>query len=277
MSEAETRDDCAARADGAACVIRSMAVRGTREQTFRHDRPFYDRGSLRGVADAIESHNPGQLRDELGDLFVSNCIPLENGAGARLVRFCGRVRPRFTISSCGGIRTCSPGAPVEGLEAQTRNWEELKATANARKVAGAPAGQAMPAPAGGCAEGASPRLPGPRKLGRTRRRRVGFDWQEPGQVRDKVLGRVGGSGRGAGARSHMSALPRKSAICCSAIANWTTAPENRSGRGPAGGEREVRAAVFRPDGKRWPAPAVPRFESLSAAEWDALWRKAKEA
>jgi ATP diphosphatase len=120
---------------------------------------------------------------------------------------------------------------------------------------------------------ALPALARAAKLGR-RAARVGFDWQEPGQVRDKVLEELGEVDEALGRESH-ERLTEEVGDLLFAMANWAlhlkVDPEEALRAANAKFERRFREmeALARSRGAR--------LESLSAAEWDELWRKAKEA
>jgi len=90
-----------------------------REQTFATIAPFTIEEAYE-VADAIDRGDPGQLRDELGDLLFQ--IVFHARMAQERGWFDSQAWPlRFTISSCAGILTCSP-VP------RSRDWRHRRAT-----------------------------------------------------------------------------------------------------------------------------------------------------
>jgi ATP diphosphatase len=235
-----------------------------REQTFATIAPFTIEEAYE-VADAIDRGDPGQLRDELGDLLFQ-------------IVFHSRIAQERGWFDFAAVATSIhdklvrrhphvfAGAPVEGLEAQTRNWEQLKARERAA-VASADASALADVPK------ALPALARAAKLGR-RAARVGFDWQEPGQVRDKVIEEVAEVDEALSRESH-ERLTEEVGDLLFAMANWAlhlkVDPEEALRAANAKFERRFRQMEAVAGSRGAP------LESLSAAEWDELWRKAKEA
>ncbi len=121
---------------------------------------------------------------------------------------------------------------------------------------------------------ALPALTRAAKLGR-RAARVGFDWEHPSQVRDKVLEEVreidDELAGGAGASS--ASLTEELGDLLFAVANWglhlKIDPEEALRAANAKFERRFR---------RMEALAAAQgspLQTLDAAQWDALWRQAK--
>jgi nucleoside triphosphate diphosphatase len=112
------------------------------------------------------------------------------------------------------------------------------------------------------------------KLGR-RAARVGFDWQEASQVRDKVLEEIAEVDQVLAAPTESpQRLAEELGDLLFAIANWTlhlkVDPEEALRAANAKFERRFR---------RMEALASSRgrgLQSLDAAEWDDLWRQAKQ-
>ena len=134
---------------------------------------------------------------------------------------------------------------------------------------------------------ALPALARAAKLGR-RAARVGFDWQEPSQVRDKVLEELSevdaalaaansapeeGKGTVNGDASGTSGVAEELGDLLFAIANWTLHlkidPEEALRAANAKFERRFRHMESLAHSRG------AKLESLTAAEWDELWRKAK--
>jgi len=263
-----------------------------REQTFATIAPFTIEEAYE-VADAIDRGDPGQLRDELGDLLFQivfhSRIAQERGwfdfaavatsIHDKLVRrhphvFAGdrAATERPAREPPAGVSEGIPSgdAPVEGLEAQTRNWEELKARERAEVAARE---RSSDTSALADVPRALPALARAAKLGR-RAARVGFDWQEPGQVRDKVIEELAEVDKAQAEESH-ERLTEEVGDLLFAMANWAlhlqVDPEEALRAANAKFERRFRQMEAQA------AARDARLESLSAAEWDELWRKAKEA
>lgn len=239
-----------------------------REQTFTTIAPYTIEESYE-VADAIERNDPQQLRDELGDLLFQIVFH------ARMAQ----ERGWFDFADVAGaiheklVRRhphVFAGAPAGGPESQARSWEALKARERAesaarRKSADTSALADVPR--------ALPALARAAKLGR-RAARVGFDWQESAQVRDKVIEELGEVDEALAQHSHERVTEELGDLLF-AIANWTLHlridPEEALRAANAKFERRFR---------QMEAAALARgakLESLTAAQWDELWREAKEA
>jgi nucleoside triphosphate diphosphatase len=243
-----------------------------REQTFATIAPFTIEEAYE-VADAIDRDDPNQLRDELGDLLfqiVFHSRMAQERGWFDFAHVASSIHDKLVRRHPHVFR----GAPAEDL---SRTWEELKAHERAEAAARGKAGDSS---ALADVPKALPALARAAKLGR-RAARVGFDWQEPGQVRDKVLeelaevDQVLAEAGQPGANGSQERLAEELGDLLFAIANWTLHlqidPEEALRAANAKFERRFR---------RMEALAGSRgakLESLSAAEWDALWRQAKEA
>jgi MazG family protein len=238
-----------------------------REQTFATIAPFTIEEAYE-VADAIERGDPGQLRDELGDLLFQIVFHSRMAQERGWFDFAA-VATSIHDKLVRRHPHVFAGAPVEGLEAQTRNWEELKA----RERAEVAARQQSDGSALADVPKALPALARAAKLGR-RAARVGFDWQEPGQVRDKVLEELAEVDAALGHESHERVTEEVGDLLF-AVANWTLHlkidPEEALRAANAKFERRFRQM------EALAGSRGARLERLSAAEWDELWRKAKEA
>jgi MazG family protein len=239
-----------------------------REQTFATIAPFTIEEAYE-VADAIDRGDQGQLRDELGDLLFQIVFH------SRLAQERGWFDFAAVATSIHDklVRRhphVFAGAPAEGLEAQTRNWEELKARERAEVAARQ---QSSDSSALADVPQALPALARAAKLGR-RAARVGFDWQEPGQVRDKVIEELAEVDAALAQESHERVTEEVGDLLF-AIANWTLHlkidPEEALRAANAKFERRFRQM------EALAGSRGAQLKSLSAAEWDALWRKAKEA
>jgi ATP diphosphatase len=239
-----------------------------REQTFATIAPFTIEEAYE-VAEAIERRDPGQLRDELGDLLFQIVFHSRMAQERGWFDFAA-VATSIHDKLVRRHPHVFAGAPVESLEAQTRNWEELKARERAEVAARQ---QSADGSALADVPKALPALARAAKLGR-RAARVGFDWQEPGQVRDKVLEELAEVDAALGEESHERVTEEVGDLLF-AIANWTLHlkidPEEALRAANAKFERRFRKM------EALAGARGARLESLSAAEWDELWRKAKEA
>jgi ATP diphosphatase len=121
---------------------------------------------------------------------------------------------------------------------------------------------------------ALPALTRAAKLGR-RAARVGFDWENPSQVRDKVLEEVReiDEALADGTEASAARLEEELGDLLFAVANWglhlDLDPEQALRAANAKFERRFR---------RMEVLAAARdvaLRSLDAAQWDALWRQAK--
>jgi nucleoside triphosphate diphosphatase len=238
------------------------------EQTFASIAPFTIEEAYE-VADAIDRNDPQQLRDELGDLLFQIVFHSRMAEEAGLFDFSG-VAAAIHDKLVRRHPHVFADAPRAGIEAQTRNWEELKA----RERASAAARQQSPdTSALADVPKALPALARAAKLGR-RAARVGFDWQEPHQVRDKVLEELGEVDEALAANAPERVTEELGDLLF-AIANWTlhlkVDPEEALRAANAKFERRFRHM------ESLAAAAGMQLESLSPAAWEDLWQKAKKA
>jgi ATP diphosphatase len=239
-----------------------------REQTFATIAPFTIEEAYE-VADAIERGDPRQLRDELGDLLFQIVFHSRMAQERGWFDF-SNVATSIHDKLVRRHPHVFAGAPVEGVESQTRTWEELKARERAES---ATRQEAPDTSALADVPKALPALARAAKLGR-RAARVGFDWQEPGQVRDKVIEELGevDEALAAGSRERVT---EELGDLLFAIANWTLHlkidPEEALRAANAKFERRFRQMEALA-GARGTA-----LESLNATQWDELWRQAKKA
>jgi ATP diphosphatase len=240
------------------------------QQTFATIAPFTIEEAYE-VADAIDREEPQQLRDELGDLLFQIVFH------ARMAEERGWFDFSDVVTAIHDklVRRhphVFAGAAVDDLH---RTWEELKAR---ERAAGAAGKESADTSALADVPKALPALSRAAKLGR-RAARVGFDWQEPGQVRDKILEELGEvdqvladqvAGSAAGEK-----LSEELGDLLFATANWAlhlkVDPEEALRAANVKFERRFRQmeAMAGRQGRK--------LESLSAADWDELWRRAKQA
>ena len=241
------------------------------EQTFATIAP-YTLEEAYEVADAIDRGDPGQLRDELGDLLFQ-------------VVFHSRLAEERGWFDFANVATAIhdklvrrhphvfAGAVLEDAQSQSRLWEELKAQERAERAGTADSSALANIPK------ALPALMRAAKIGR-RAARVGFDWQEPSQVRDKVLEELrevddalGGSA-GDGPAAQQARVAEELGDLLFAIANWSVHlqvdPEEALRAANAKFERRFRQmeSLAQQRGRA--------LSSLSAGEWDELWHEAKK-
>jgi MazG family protein len=241
-----------------------------REQTFRTIAPYTIEEAYE-VADAIERGQPQKLRDELGDLLfqvVFHARMAEEKGWFDFAAVARGIREKL-------IRRHPHVFEDEGLAADvgqlSKVWEEQKARERAEA-----AGEGATADHSALADvpHALPALIRAAKLGR-RAARVGFDWEHPSQVRDKVLEEVreidDELARGAGASA--ANLAEELGDLLFAVANWglhlKVDPEEALRAANAKFERRFR---------RMEALAAAQgapLRTLDAAQWDVLWRQAK--
>jgi ATP diphosphatase len=263
------------------------------EQTFATIAPYTIEEAYE-VADAIDRGDPAQLRDELGDLLFQIVFHSRMAQERGWFDF-ATVATAIHAKLVRRHPHVFAGAAREGVESQTRNWEELKARERAQRATGQ---READISALADVPKALPALVRAAKLGR-RAARVGFDWQEPAQVRDKVIEELrevdeavaeatntpaadvgspappdvgGDTGADASARGRIA---EEIGDLLFAIANWTIHlkidPEEALRAANTKFETRFRhmESLARARGAR--------LESLTATEWDDLWRKAKQA
>jgi nucleoside triphosphate diphosphatase len=241
-----------------------------REQTFRTIAPYTIEEAYE-VADAIERGQPAKLRDELGDLLfqvVFHARMAEEQGWFDFAAVARGIHEKLTRRHPHVFEDAALAADVGQL---SRVWEEQKARERAQA-----AGEGAAADRSALADvpNALPALSRAAKLGR-RAARVGFDWEHPSQVRDKVLEEVreidaelaGGAGAGA------ARLAEELGDLLFAVANWglhlKIDPEEALRAANAKFERRFR---------RMEALAAAHgtpLQALDAAQWDVLWRQAK--
>jgi MazG family protein len=238
-----------------------------REQTFATIAPYTIEEAYE-VADAIDRGDPQQLRDELGDLLFQ-------------IVFHSRMAEERGWFDYSDVATSIhdklvrrhphvfAGASIDGPDAQTRHWEELKARERAESAVrrGSDDHSALADVPKGL-----PALARAAKLGK-RAARVGFDWQEPAQVRDKVVEELAEVDEALrqGCSAH---LAEEMGDLLFAIANWSLHlkidPEEALRAANAKFERRFRKM------EALAAAAAEQLATLTPSRWDELWRLAKQ-
>jgi nucleoside triphosphate diphosphatase len=245
------------------------------EQTFATIAPYTIEEAYE-VADAIDRGEPAQLRDELGDLLFQIVFHSRMAEEKGWFDFAA-VATAIHAKLVRRHPHVFAGASREAPERQNQKWEELKAQERAQRAGGEKSGDAGTDKGGDTSALAEvpkalPALSRAAKLGR-RAGRVGFDWQEPAQVRDKVLEELREVDEAVTA-ARPERVAEELGDLLFAVANWT-----RHLR--VDPEEALRAAnvKFERRFRHMEAVAATRglkLESLSAAEWEDLWRHAKE-
>ena len=242
-----------------------------REQTFSTIAP-YTLEEAYEVADAVERGEPDKLREELGDLLfqvVFHARMAEEKGWFDFAQIAGGIREKLIRRHPHVFEDQGPAADAGEL---SRIWEEQKARERAQA-----AGEGAAADHSALADvpRALPALTRAAKLGR-RAARVGFDWENPSQVRDKVLEEVGEIDEalaGPGDPGDRGRLAEEVGDLLFAAANWSLHldidPEQALRQ--ANGKFERR---FRRMEALAAAQGAP-LQGLDAAQWDALWRQAK--
>ena len=240
------------------------------EQTFATIAPYTIEEAYE-VADAIEQGQPAKIRDELGDLLFQVVFHARMAQERGWFDFAAVARSIYEKlvrrhPHVFGDATAADSRTV------LRNWEDLKAQERASVGGGAPPGILADVPK------ALPALARAAKLGR-RAARVGFDWTEPRQVREKVLeeiGEVDAAGRsnpGAPRSGVPSQVAEEIGDLLFSVANWSRHlhidPEEALRAANSKFEKRFREM------ERLAAARGADTEKLSASEWDALWREAK--
>lgn len=237
-----------------------------REQSFASIAP-YTLEEAYEVVDAIDRNDQAQLRDELGDLLfqvVFHCQMAQERGWFGFAQVAGAIHAKLVRRHphlFGGPRMADAAQ-------QSHAWEALKAEERAAlaNCAATPDTSAL-----AHVPQALPALARAAKLGR-RAARVGFDWQHPAEVRAKVIEEL---------QEVDLALRQSDAVQIAeelgdllfVVANWSLHLK-------VDPEEALRAAnrKFERRFRHMEALAGKRgrpLESLSAAEWDALWNEAK--
>jgi nucleoside triphosphate diphosphatase len=224
------------------------------------------------VADAIERGDPAQIRDELGDLLFQvvfharmaeergwfDFAAVADGIHAKLVRRHPHV---FAGKSATNEADLS------------RSWEEQKASERAKSALLEGREAAVSALAD--VPRALPALVRASKLGR-RAGRVGFDWANAQQVRDKVLEELQevDAALATAATPNAPAVVEEMGDLLFALANWSRHLQFDA-------EEALRGANSKFERRFHDMESLARARglalgALSPAEWEGLWLEAKE-
>lgn len=237
------------------------------EQTFRTIAPYTIEEAYE-VADAVESGRPEKLREELGDLLFQVVFHARMAEEKGWFDFAAVARGIREKLIRRHPHVFADEGPAADAGQALQRWEELKAHERAQAAAAGAADHSALADV----PRALPALTRAAKLGR-RAARAGFDWENPSQVREKVLEEVReidealAGGMDAGVAEELGDL-------LFAVANWglhlKVDPEEALRAANAKFERRFR---------RMEALAASRgapLRGLDATQWDALWRQAKQ-
>ena len=243
-----------------------------REQTFSSIAPYTIEEAYE-VADAIERGEREALRDELGDLLfqvVFHARMAEERGWFDFAAVATAIHDKLVRRHPHVFAGASP-APQELVRA----WEEQKAQERAASAPSEPAGE------GTVLAGvprALPALVRAAKLGR-RAARVGFDWPDAREVRAKVLEELHEMD-GALAAGEAGEAGCDAGVVADELGDLLFSIVNWSRHLKLDAEAALRAANAKFERRFATMESLARarsldLESLSAAEWDALWREAK--
>ena len=243
-----------------------------REQTFSSIAPYTIEEAYE-VADAIERGEREALRDELGDLLfqvVFHARMAEERGWFDFAAVATTIHDKLVRRHPHVFAGASP-TPQELVRA----WEEQKAQERAASAGPEPAGE------GTVLAGvprALPALVRAAKLGR-RAARVGFDWPDAREVRAKVLEELHEMD-GALAAGEAGEAASDSGVVADELGDLLFSIVNWSRHLKLDAEAALRAANAKFERRFATMESLARarsldLESLSAAEWDALWREAK--
>ncbi|TLZ18133.1 MAG: nucleoside triphosphate pyrophosphohydrolase [Gammaproteobacteria bacterium] len=243
-----------------------------REQTFSSIAPYTIEEAYE-VADAIERGEREALRDELGDLLfqvVFHARMAEERGWFDFAAVATTIHDKLVRRHPHVFAGASP-TPQELVRA----WEEQKAQERAASAGPEPAGE------GTVLAGvprALPALVRAAKLGR-RAARVGFDWPDAREVRAKVLEELHEMD-GALAAGEAGEAGCDAGVVADELGDLLFSIVNWSRHLKLDAEAALRAANAKFERRFATMESLARarsldLESLSAAEWDALWREAK--
>ena len=243
-----------------------------REQTFSSIAPYTIEEAYE-VADAIERGEREALRDELGDLLfqvVFHARMAEERGWFDFAAVATTIHDKLVRRHPHVFAGASP-TPQELVRA----WEEQKAQERAASAGPEPAGE------GTVLAGvprALPALVRAAKLGH-RAAGVGFDWPDAREVRAKVLEELHEMD-GALAAGEAGEAGSDSGVVADELGDLLLSIVNWSRHLKLDAEAALRAANAKFERRFATMESLARarsldLESLSAAEWDALWREAK--
>ena len=237
------------------------------EQTFASIAPYTIEEAYE-VRDAIERGSPEALRGELGDLLFQVVFHARLAEERGWFDFAAVARSLHEKLVRRHPHLFGAGAQSAGAPGQSRQWDEIKALERAQRA------QAQAGEDSALADVplALPALMRAAKLGR-RAARVGFDWEHPGQVRAKVLEELGEIDAALAGRADPEQIAEELGDLLFAVANWSRhlAVDPEEALRAANGKFERRFRRM----EQLAGERATALGTLSAGEWDALWREAK--
>lgn len=152
------------------------------QQNFRTIAPYTIEEAYE-VADAIEHGDLGQLKDELGDLLFQVVFHAQMASEEGAFDFDG-VAEAIADKLIRRHPHVFGDADIGSSEAQTANWEAIKAEERRQKAGGGPVS---------ALDGIGVGMPGLTRAVKLQKRaaRVGFDWGDIGPVFDKLDEEIG--------------------------------------------------------------------------------------
>jgi nucleoside triphosphate diphosphatase len=253
------------------------------KQTFATVAPFTIEEAYE-VADAIEHGDPTQLRDELGDLLFQVVFHARMAQERGWFDF-AQVASAIHEKLVRRHPHVFGGQSVSGEAELLRAWEEQKA--QERAAGGGVSGSVSAladVPRG------LPALVRAAKLGK-RAGRVGFDWPDAAQVREKVLEELGevdgaladaalGGGADAGAVARAGGGATNSPAVVEEMGDLLFAVANWSRHLKIDAEEALRAANSKFERRFRDMESLARerglsLETLSPQQWENLWAESK--
>ncbi len=152
------------------------------EQTFETIAPYTIEEAYE-VADAIQRHDMGELRGELGDLLFQSVFHARMAEEAGAFDIDDVLRSLVDKMTSRHPHVFGDGQ-IDSAEAQTGAWEVMKAAERAQKAKAGPVS---------ALDGVALALPALMRAEKLTKRagRVGFDWPSPEPVLDKLQEEVG--------------------------------------------------------------------------------------
>jgi MazG family protein len=238
-----------------------------REQTFASIAPYTIEEAYE-VRDAIERGSPQALREELGDLLFQVVFHARMADERGWFGFAAVARSIHEKLVRRHAHVLGEREQAADAARQSEQWDEIKAherSQRAREGAGEDSALAdVPL--------ALPALMRAMKLGR-RAARVGFDWEHPAQVRDKVLEELGEVDAALAGGADPGEIAEEIGDLLFAVANWSlhlaVDPEEALRAANVKFERRFRRM------ERLARERGAALGTLSAAQWEALWSEAK--